>query len=917
MAERVSSRVTIQPIQSEGRVLGIEGFTGQRRPDDALCAAEPIRTPGSIQPHGCLLVADPAADMALVAASRNADRLAPQGVDALSCRLDQLVGPDLAGCLARSAAAGRLIPGTPLEAVLPSGGTSFDLVSHAHDGLVLIELTEVHPGDGDAALLAARQLQRAMAELRGSGADLDGLAATITRSIRRVTGYERVLIYRFDEEWNGQAVAEDLVADHPQPLLGLHFPESDIPAQARALYRTSLLRWTLSRDAVAAPVLTVPGHGRPIDLSHARLRSQSPVHLQYHRNLGVDGAMSISIMDGARLWGLVVCHHRGPHRTTAAQRAAAMALTDAFALRLHGAELAGADSERRAEQHRYTALVSQLADSDDLDRALTSGPVSLLDLFDVPGAAVLRGRQLRMLGRVPPRAAIAELAEWLRSEAPPGDVFATARLPTDLPGWAHADTASGLLAVFLDAARTDILMWFRPEEPAQVSWGGNPAKIQAAGGTVAPRQSFERWVEVRRGTARPWAAHEVETAALLRHAVTEVILRNVRRVAALSEQLRQSQKMEAVGQLTGGLAHDFNNLLAGITSSLELAQMRIAQGRVAELDRYLAAAMGAATRAAALTHRLLAFSRRQTLDPKPVDPNRLIASMADLIRRTTGPGITLDAVGSAGLWTILCDPNQLENALLNLALNARDAMPEGGHLTIEAANVRLDDAVAAGFDLPPGHYVGISVSDTGVGMSAETAVRVFEPFFTTKPLGRGTGLGLSMVYGFTRQSGGSTRVYSELDQGTTVRMYLPRHLGPAEAEPVQVPVDAPAPSGARVLVVDDESLLRAMVCEALTETGYVVAEAADAKQALDSLATAPPPDLLLTDVGLPGGTNGRQLADAARERFPELKVLFMTGYAESAALAGGLLGPQTQVMTKPFNLQALRDKVRSMMDATR
>jgi signal transduction histidine kinase len=380
--------------------------------------------------------------------------------------------------------------------------------------------------------------------------------------------------------------------------------------------------------------------------------------------------------------------------------------------------------------------------------------------------------------------------------------------------------------------------------------------------------------------------------------------------------LRQAQKMEAVGQLTGGLAHDFNNLLTGIIGSLELLQARLAQGRLEEVARYITGAQGAASRAASLTHRLLAFSRRQTLDPVPTNPNRLIAGMEDLIRRTVGPTIAVETVLAVPIWRTLCDPNQLESSLLNLSINARDAMPDGGKLTIETANVWLDAPAAQERDIPSGPYVSVSVTDTGVGMPADIIVRAFDPFFTTKPIGMGTGLGLSMVYGFARQSQGQARIYSEPGQGTTVRIYLPRHnaeeakergAGKARLEPI---VTAATET---VLIVDDEPTVRMLVAETLKESGYVPIEAIDGPAGLEILQSKARVDLLITDVGLPGGLNGRQLADAARDRRPNLKVLFITGYADNTPVGNGLLPPGMQVMTKPFAMTALTTKVRSMM----
>jgi signal transduction histidine kinase len=383
------------------------------------------------------------------------------------------------------------------------------------------------------------------------------------------------------------------------------------------------------------------------------------------------------------------------------------------------------------------------------------------------------------------------------------------------------------------------------------------------------------------------------------------------------EALRQAQKMEAIGQLTGGIAHDFNNLLQGVVGSLHMLRSRAAAGRTADLGRYVDAALASADRAAALTHRLLAFARRQPLDPKPVDANRLVASLEDLVRRTAGPAIQVETVLAGGLWPTLCDPHQLENALLNLCINARDAMPEGGRLTIETGNAHLDDAyVAAQRDVTPGQYVALCVTDIGTGMPPEVIARAFDPFFTTKPLGQGTGLGLSMVYGFAKQSNGHVRIYSEEGHGTTVKLYLPRHRGDVSAEtgPGTRSLQPHAAAGETVLVVEDEAVVRLLVVEVLEELGYVPLEAVDAASGLRVLRSAARIDLLVTDVGLPGGMNGRQLADAARQIRPGLKVLFITGYAQNAAIGNGILEPGMAMLSKPFALDALGAKIRKMID---
>ena len=381
--------------------------------------------------------------------------------------------------------------------------------------------------------------------------------------------------------------------------------------------------------------------------------------------------------------------------------------------------------------------------------------------------------------------------------------------------------------------------------------------------------------------------------------------------------LRQSQKMEAVGQLTGGIAHDFNNLLAGISGSLELIAKRMAQGRGAEIGRYVEAAQGAAQRAATLTQRLLAFSRRQTLAPRPTDANRLIGGIEDLIRRTVGPDIDLEVVGAGGLWLTEIDQSQLENALLNLCINARDAMaPGGGRLTIETANKWLDDRHALQRDLAAGQYISICVTDTGSGMTQDVIERIFEPFFTTKPIGQGTGLGLSMIHGFVRQSGGQIRVYSEPGLGTTMCLYLPRYHGsPVASNPALSSPNPGSGHGETVLVIDDEPSVRSLVAEVLREHGFATLEAGDGPSGLRILNSGQRIDLLVTDVGLPGGLNGRQVADAARMRRPDLKILFITGYAENAAVGNGLLEPGMEVMTKPFAMMDLAAKVTTMIES--
>jgi len=382
------------------------------------------------------------------------------------------------------------------------------------------------------------------------------------------------------------------------------------------------------------------------------------------------------------------------------------------------------------------------------------------------------------------------------------------------------------------------------------------------------------------------------------------------------EALRQSQKMEAVGQLTGGIAHDFNNMLTGIIGSLELLRRRLARGRTEDLDSLIDLGVTSANRAAGLTHRLLAFSRRQSLDSKPVEMNSLVISMDELLQRSINETIRLDMQLDEQLWVAEADPNQLESALLNLVINARDAMPNGGRLLVSTANQHFDEDFTQGQNsLDAGDYVVLSVTDTGCGMPQSTINRAFDPFFTTKPIGQGTGLGLSMIYGFSKQSGGHVAIHSVVGEGTTVSLFLPRFSGDLPLErPLDVEHSPLAKHGETVLIVEDDPAVRVLVSTVLSDLGYAYVEACDGDSAVPILDSAQRIDLLISDVGLPG-MNGRQLAEIGRQLRPDLRVLFITGYAEHAAVRGGFLDPGMQMITKPFTFDLLTAKVREMISA--
>ena len=393
----------------------------------------------------------------------------------------------------------------------------------------------------------------------------------------------------------------------------------------------------------------------------------------------------------------------------------------------------------------------------------------------------------------------------------------------------------------------------------------------------------------------------------------------IARREATEEALRQAQKMEAVGRLTGGIAHDFNNLLTAIMGNLDLALRRLEGPQ--RVRGWLTNCRQASERAATLVQRLLAFSRQHPLQVRSVDINRLVQGMSELLSRSIGETVTIETVLAGGLWNAAVDPNQLENAIVNLAVNARDALPDGGQLTIETANCHLDEhyVETAGEEVAPGQYVMVAVSDSGAGMTREVMSRAFEPFFTTKPAGAGTGLGLSQVYGFVKQSGGHLRIYSEVGQGTTIKLYFPRLIAQADVPPwtprEPAPVIAPPADGTEtILVVEDDEQVNRLAVEALAERGYRVLSASDGASGLRIAGSAGQIDLLLTDVVLPGGMNGRELADEMRQRRDDIKILYMTGYTRNAIIHHGRLDPDIDLLTKPFTADALARKVRRVLD---
>ncbi|HYG28106.1 MAG TPA: ATP-binding protein [Caulobacteraceae bacterium] len=589
------------------------------------------------------------------------------------------------------------------------------------------------------------------------------------------------------------------------------------------------------------------------------------------------------------------------------------------------------------------SLLATLAERDDRAQAAASvaeqlGALALLVLLPDPEIGALRPAP-GLSQTLPGGSTWAALLDRCAS---PGEFKAQVAFPDmhtlqDVDVWVGADGAAVLLvggapkirAAELAQAAPLLLTLFRAEARADAAI----ASARTAGDTTRRATALASSLDRARSQLAEKAVAlrvALADAARLNHelqALNETLDARVQEEMAerlkAEEALRQAQKMEAIGQLTGGVAHDFNNLLTVIIGGIDNIRRQL-QAQTESVDRgrirrSLDMAAQAATRAATLTARLLAFSRRQALNPQPVHVDQLVRELGEMLHGTLGETIQLEIVGSPGLWPALADAGELQHALLNLAVNSRDAMPEGGALTIETGNVFLDDAYLAAVAEPvtPGQYVLIAVSDTGDGMDAETLSRVFEPFFTTKDPGKGTGLGLSQVYGFVRQSGGHVRIYSEVGQGTTVKLYLPRLHGEAAigVKPVTTRDVGLLRGAETVLLVEDDEGVRAYSGGVLRDLGYRVIEAGDAASALEALRAEPAIDLLFTDVVLPGGVHGRQLADEVRKLRPRVRVLYTSGYTRNAIVHNGRLDPGVQLLTKPFSYEELAERVRRVLDA--
>ncbi|MBS9476375.1 response regulator [Ancylobacter sp. VKM B-3255] len=612
--------------------------------------------------------------------------------------------------------------------------------------------------------------------------------------------------------------------------------------------------------------------GQPLTLNH--VREELPRELSaLFTELGIVATASIPLVKDGRLTALMSVNYAAPHRWT----------PDELALLSEVAERSWAHIERvRAEERAR-------AEAERARLAITAAAIGTWDYQPALDLLKWDARCKELFG-LPPDAEVSYAGSFLAGLHPEDRERAAAAVENAL------STGADYNIEFRTIGLRDGKQRWLAATGSRLQIDDHPLRFMGTVIDITQRKRTEAELQALNATLERRVMEEVEERS------------------KAEDRLRQAQKMEAVGQLTGGIAHDFNNMLAVIISGLNLTQRKLDKGDT-DVGRFVEAALEGAQRAATLTQRLLAFSRQQPLSPKPVEVGRLVTGMSDLLIRTLGETIRVETVIGAGLWQVRVDPAQLESAILNLAVNARDAMPEGGTLTVETANVDVDDLHARDSGIAVGHYVLIAVTDTGTGMDEATISRAFDPFFTTKPVGKGTGLGLSQVYGFVRQSGGHVRIYSELDLGTTVKIYLPRLQGPMPAEPPREPRDVARRGTAAetVLVVEDDARVRALSSEVLRDLGYTVVEAAGPLEALRFIEAGPCPALLFTDVVMPG-MSGRQLVDEVRRLHPALKVLYTTGYTRDAIVHNGTLDAGTHLLPKPFNVEALAAKVRAILD---
>ena len=727
---RAHDWLIIEPLESLGAgpsreaVMAAIGNRVRAEPvDPSICEREPIHIPGSIQPNAVMLAAD-LETLTIFAHSTNAFEILPDTGHALEGRpLAAILPLPFIDVVRARLAAGTLTDGRSVRRTLHLDGqdAGYYAVAHAHAGRLIVELERAPDSPDDFG--DARQTDTELAVGRLRAAETLAAAARIAAlEVRALTGFESVLVYRFDTDWNGEAVAEDKVADWSRSLFGLRFPASDIPAQARALYTKAKSRFVIDRDCVPVPLVATPAAGNaPVDLTFAQNRTLSPIHLEYQRNLGVNGSMSISIMVENRLWGLMIGHHRQPHYVPPETRAAATVLTDAFAMRVQEIEARTLWAERQAHLAIETRLVRELTRSDDFVAALTGAETTILDLFGATGAGIVAGERVTRIGQTPPADDLLHLAAWLRERIPPeGASFSSMSLSADFPPCApHREIASGLLAVFVDGQRENLILWFRPEVPSTVTWGGDPRKPVLAGdGPVAvlPRRSFERWVEERTGFAVPFAEWQVSLAVSLARAVEGVVLRQRRKIDELTGLLAEKERLLAQKDLlTREIDHRVKNSLQIVSSFLQMQRRQIADADA----RQAFADTSARVMSVARVHDSL--YQAETIEE--VDLGQTIESLCRDLAELAGEGHAVDMTAEAGLMVPYRKAVALSLIATELVTNAfKYGAREAG---IGRVAVRVSAA---------GSGVQLRVCDDGDGLPEG---------WDANP--RGTGLGMKLI----------------------------------------------------------------------------------------------------------------------------------------------------------------------------
>ncbi|MGU3540623.1 histidine kinase dimerization/phosphoacceptor domain -containing protein [Methylobacterium sp. A54F] len=725
---RLSPRESPGAGTSREAVLAAIGRRVRAEPVDAsICEREPIHIPGSIQPNAVMLAAD-TRGLRILAHSVNVhDAVPDDGVPLAGRPLDSVLPAAFVAMIRARLASGTLDDGRSIRRLIrlstARGVPAYHVVAHAHADRVIIELERAPDDPEDFSVASQTDTELAVARLR-MAETLAGAARIAALEVRALTGFESILVYRFDAEWNGEAIAEDMVPDWSRRLLGLRFPASDIPAQARNLYTKSKSRFVIDRDSVPVPLVAAPAAGNaPIDLTFAQHRTLSPIHLEYQRNLGVNGSMSISIMVEGRLWGLMIGHHRQPHYVAPETRAAATVLTDAFAMRVQEIEARTLWAERQAHLDIEGRLVRELTRSDDFVASLTGGSVTLLDLFGATGAGIVSGETVTLIGTCPPAEAVRELVGWLRGRLEPGSaIFATHALPTDFPPFArHRGIASGLLAAVVDAARANILLWFRPEVPSTVTWGGDPRKpVLAGSGPVAvlPRRSFERWVEERTGFAAPFPEWQGSLAAALAQAVEGVVLRQRRKIDELTGLLAEKERLLAQKDiLTREIDHRVKNSLQIVSAFLQMQRRQVSDPDA----RQAFAETSARVMSVARVH----DSLYQAESVEEVDLGQTIETLCSDLAGMAGEGHALDISAEPGLMVPYRKAVALSLIATELVTNAFKYAGRPGSVSRIAVSVS---------GLEPG-AVRLRVCDDGTGLP--------ENWAEARP--QGTGLGMKLI----------------------------------------------------------------------------------------------------------------------------------------------------------------------------